>query len=170
MFGFCWILNAEIKASRLHFAWNRLVHFNDCPVFAHNQQLTALEFLQHYICYWSACLLFILLTENSSQSSSSSTLSRSNSTASVSSQGSQKETESGQGDSQSTPPQEEPSTPTSPEPKQTCFPMRASKTRDTVRLKCRELLTNALRVDGEEKWLNKKLYCWKTSPKFGLLI
>ena len=34
------------------------------------------------------------------------------------------------------------------EPRQSCFPSRAEETNDSVRLKCRELLTNALRTGG----------------------
>lgn len=50
-----------------------------------------------------------------------------------------------------TPPAKEasPETVKTPEPKQTCFPMRAEETNDSVRLKCRELLASALQTGGK---------------------
>ena len=81
----------------------------------------------------------LCISDNSSQSSSSSQLSRSSSTTSDS----PKEEEQSQSESNETKERNS----SEHKPKQTTFPPDVQATTDSVRLKCREMLTNALKTE-----------------------
>lgn len=62
-------------------------------------------------------------------------------------------------DSQDGMKEEKPSPSKPPVPvRQTSFPVAASDTADQVRLKCRELLTNALKIEGKENTCRPGFY------------
>ncbi len=120
-----------------------------CPVFSY---CCVCMFYKMFIL---TCVFFLSENSNSQQRSSSQSLSRQNSSQSSlqrsSSTASDRGDEDMSEDSNSRPETESKSSPvpSSPvaTPKQTTFPSKASDTTDAVRLKCRELLANALRTE-----------------------